>query len=84
TKSDANVRSYAPVRALLVTKPYRRIRKTSGYAGGYLFFFAEYRKINHILFPDAEIYADLCSNSTAPQPALACRINLAAAGYVDH
>ncbi|WP_188232538.1 MULTISPECIES: hypothetical protein [unclassified Citrobacter] len=36
TKSDANVRSYAPVRALLVTEPYRRIRKTSGYAGGYL------------------------------------------------
>ncbi|MGU6372023.1 hypothetical protein ACV2CN_22840, partial [Salmonella enterica subsp. enterica serovar Soerenga] len=26
-----------PVRALLVRKPYRRIRKTSGYAGGYLF-----------------------------------------------
>ncbi|MFV9377926.1 hypothetical protein ABQ485_25475, partial [Citrobacter portucalensis] len=29
--------SYAPVRARLVTEPYRRIRKTSGYAGGYLF-----------------------------------------------
>ncbi|WP_415882330.1 hypothetical protein, partial [Providencia huaxiensis] len=28
---------YAPVRARLVTKPYRRILKTSGYAGGYLF-----------------------------------------------
>ncbi|WP_415882375.1 hypothetical protein, partial [Providencia huaxiensis] len=27
---------YAPVRARLVTKPYRRILKTSGYAGGYL------------------------------------------------
>ncbi|MBW6771518.1 hypothetical protein KXS51_15100, partial [Salmonella enterica subsp. enterica serovar Weltevreden] len=32
----ANVRSYAPVRARLVREPYRRIRKTSGYAGGYL------------------------------------------------
>ncbi|WP_217700466.1 hypothetical protein, partial [Salmonella enterica] len=31
-----NVRSYAPVRARLVREPYRRIRKTSGYAGGYL------------------------------------------------
>ncbi|WP_217805176.1 hypothetical protein, partial [Salmonella enterica] len=29
--------SYAPVRARLVREPYRRIRKTSGYAGGYLF-----------------------------------------------
>ncbi|WP_217703307.1 hypothetical protein, partial [Salmonella enterica] len=29
-------RSYAPVRARLVREPYRRIRKTSGYAGGYL------------------------------------------------
>ncbi|MEY7587481.1 hypothetical protein AB9C82_19700, partial [Salmonella sp. 237J8] len=38
TKFDANVRSYAPVRARLVREPYRRIRKTSGYAGGYLFF----------------------------------------------
>ncbi|WP_217806869.1 hypothetical protein, partial [Salmonella enterica] len=28
---------YAPVRARLVREPYRRIRKTSGYAGGYLF-----------------------------------------------
>ncbi|WP_217805172.1 hypothetical protein, partial [Salmonella enterica] len=28
--------SYAPVRARLVREPYRRIRKTSGYAGGYL------------------------------------------------
>ncbi|MDK8908636.1 hypothetical protein QQF48_07910, partial [Salmonella enterica subsp. enterica serovar Typhimurium] len=37
TKFDANVRSYAPVRARLVREPYRRIRKTSGYAGGYLF-----------------------------------------------
>jgi len=27
---------YAPVRALLVIKPYRRIWKTSGYVGGYL------------------------------------------------
>ncbi|WP_217805437.1 hypothetical protein, partial [Salmonella enterica] len=36
-RSDANVRSYAPVRARLVREPYRRIRKTSGYAGGYLF-----------------------------------------------
>ncbi|WP_217804745.1 hypothetical protein, partial [Salmonella enterica] len=27
---------YAPVRARLVREPYRRIRKTSGYAGGYL------------------------------------------------
>ncbi|WP_222590527.1 hypothetical protein, partial [Salmonella enterica] len=35
-KFDANVRSYAPVRARLVREPYRRIRKTSGYAGGYL------------------------------------------------
>ncbi|WP_217348877.1 hypothetical protein, partial [Salmonella enterica] len=25
-----------PVRARLVREPYRRIRKTSGYAGGYL------------------------------------------------
>ncbi|WP_206734228.1 hypothetical protein, partial [Salmonella enterica] len=39
TKFDANVRSYAPVRARLVREPYRRIRKTSGYAGGYLFHF---------------------------------------------
>ncbi|MEY7586918.1 hypothetical protein AB9C82_16795, partial [Salmonella sp. 237J8] len=39
TKFDANVRSYAPVRARLVREPYRRIRKTSGYAGGYLFVF---------------------------------------------
>ncbi|EMY0105922.1 hypothetical protein AAIB78_000193 [Morganella morganii] len=30
--SDCN----APVRARLVTKPYRRILKTLGYAGGYL------------------------------------------------
>ncbi|MEB0958293.1 hypothetical protein VC857_25260, partial [Citrobacter braakii] len=30
------------VRALLVTEPYRRIRKTSGYAGGYLFRFVQF------------------------------------------
>ncbi|WP_217700459.1 hypothetical protein, partial [Salmonella enterica] len=39
-----NVRSYAPVRARLVRKPYRRIRKTSGYAGGYLLFCVRRRR----------------------------------------
>ncbi|WP_217701648.1 hypothetical protein, partial [Salmonella enterica] len=39
-------RSYAPVRARLVREPYRRIRKTSGYAGGYLLLaFERFSKI---------------------------------------
>ncbi|WP_206734234.1 hypothetical protein, partial [Salmonella enterica] len=45
----ANVRSYAPVRARLVREPYRRIRKTSGYAGGYLFSVHFQLLIPHVL-----------------------------------
>ncbi|MER0418849.1 hypothetical protein, partial [Morganella morganii] len=36
--SDCN----APVRARQVTEPYRRILKTPGYAGGYLFYTSYY------------------------------------------
>lgn len=47
-RTFANVRPYMPLKWLPVIAGYTRIRKTAGYAGGYLFKFSQLYAIINI------------------------------------